>query len=335
MQVVLEDLHVHPQPPRHGLVEPVRGVLEGVGERRQGLVVLARERLHDALPGRELEPETILRVPRVRRQQREAVLDVLERRAEGRGLLGAGGGLEVQARDLEPLGGVAQEIAGAVEVVHRIEQALVVARREPLREEAADPQVKRGPLRRGDHRVRGLLDLVVDEAIPGADRGDEPLGDGGIEARIRHVGGALAHDAEHLEVEATADRRGELERLLGLARQPREDAHHEVDHVVAVGERVDLREVPAEAVARLEGERAVLVERLHELLHEERLPRVRSRMASARGPQSSRRRLSERSSSSWGRASGWRTMSRTPSPARPSSAKARSIGWPGLTSLSR
>ena len=227
--------------------EPARGPLQAVGEDREGVVVLAAEREHEARLHRVLEAERVLRRPGVLRKAQEAELQVAQGGAEGGRVLGAAGGLEAHAGEAQALRGVRHEVACAVQVADDVEEALALGEVQLAREQPADPEVEGGPVRLRDHRVGALLDLVMGEAVAVAPGDHEPLAHGGIEAAVRLFRRALAHRGEHVELESVADRRGELERLLRRRRQPRDGAHHEVDDVVRVRERVDPGEVPAPA----------------------------------------------------------------------------------------
>ncbi len=207
----------------------------------------AAEREHEAGLHRVLEAKRVLRRPGGLGEAQEAELQVAQGGAEGGRVLGAAGGLEAHAGEAEALCGVRHEVARAVQVADEVEEVLALGEVQLAREQAADPEVEGGPVRLRDHRVGGLLDLVVGEAVILAAGDHEPLAHGGIEAAVRVFQGALAHRGEHVELEPVADRRRELERLHRRRRQARDGAHHEVDDVVRVRERVDPGEVPAPA----------------------------------------------------------------------------------------
>ena len=182
-QVVLEHLHVHLEPQHLGAIEPARGPLQAVGEDREGVVVLAREREHEAGLLRVLEAERVLRRPGVLRKAQEAELQVAQGGAEGGRVLGAAGGLEAHAGEGQALRGVRHEVAGAVQVADDVEEALALGEVQLAREQPADPEVEGGPVRLRDHRVGALLDLVMGEAVALAPGDHEPL------ARRRDRGG--------------------------------------------------------------------------------------------------------------------------------------------------
>ncbi len=246
-QVVVEHLHVHLEAQYLGAVEPARDVIQALGEEREGVVVPAREREHEAHLHRVLEAERVLRRPGVRRKAQQAELQIAQGAAEGGGVLGAAGRLQAHFGEGKALLRVRHQPAGAVQVADDVEEVLAVGKIQLAREQPADFEVEGGPFCRRDHGVGALLDLVVGEVVAVAAGDHESLADSGIEAAVHLVRRALANRGKHVELEPVADGRGELQRFHRLGRQARDGAHHEVDDIVRVRERIDPGKIPAPA----------------------------------------------------------------------------------------
>ncbi|WP_437968662.1 hypothetical protein WMF04_04925 [Sorangium sp. So ce260] len=270
VQIGLEDVDPHLEPVGPRLVEPAPRVDHGPFQRGEGVVRAAGEPLHEAHLRGEREAELVLRRPWIAGEPGDALGQVLERGVERRALLGPLGRGEVHPREIDAGRRVLDQVAGEVQVVHDVEERARVGPELPPQEHP-DAVVEPRPLLDGDHRVGGLLDLVVDEAMARAVARDELFPERRLDAPVKLVDGALADGRERAQIEAVAEGRSEPERVLRGGGQAADVAPHEVEDVIRVLEGAYRREVPRPAAGLIEGQRAAVVDRFEEALDEERV----------------------------------------------------------------
>ncbi len=271
-QVVLEHLHAHLEPQHLGAVEPARGPLQAIGEDRERVVVPAAEREHEARSSS--------------RTRGGAGTATSRRPPEGAGGRAPGSAARRRRRPSPRRGrrprGSCGRGAGAPRGPTRGRRRCSGGRRRRRGSGSPrDPACPRAAGRSGGGRRAGPPPGSSRRRPPGPCRGRSgsrsrpAITSPSLTAGSRR---AYASSGEHSLTAASTSRSNRLpiaaassERLHRRRRQARDGAHHEVDDVVRVPERVDRGEVPAPARAGCVREDAVVVQRPDELLDEERV----------------------------------------------------------------
>ena len=269
--LVLEDLQrVDTRP-----VQPCPGAREQTVEVPLRLLEKTTEVLTLGRLDGERQHQLVLRLPAPVAEETEPGAEVTERGLVGRRRLGLAACDQIEPRQGQPLRVVAHQLAADVEVPGDVEDLLLPARTVPSPEqEPTNREVDVLLTLARDQGVGGLLDPVVQERVRGRRRRQhQPFLDGFAEVRGRRLRRFFADHGQRLEVERGAETRGERERALSLRRQPLDLPRHQVDDVVRhhrAGDPLE-GEAPVPALG-IESEQPILLERLQELDHEERVP---------------------------------------------------------------
>jgi hypothetical protein len=127
-----------------------------------------------------------------------------------------------------------------------------------------------GELSRRDERVGGLLHPVVEKPIGAAPAEEQPLPHGFLERLAELCRRTTRDHREGVEVQAAAEARGELERVLRWDREPLQLTRHQLTDVVGEALVADRGDVPLpRPLLRIEGDEPLLVQRAQELEREE------------------------------------------------------------------
>ena len=163
--------------------------------------------------------------------------------------------------------------APRLRLIHDVEDRLLDrVRRDPRRQQSADPEMPVGPLAFGNQRIGRLLDPVVEERVAAIQAKDETGPNRLPQSLVDLLLGFAMNQGQGRRSGRRCPDRRVVPRLPASIRQPAQLRCHQVSDVVGEALGADARQIPGPGRrAMVECEQALFGQRSEELNREERI----------------------------------------------------------------